>query len=82
MHKTFRKSVIKKFAKKPGIMQTKELDPLGVSVQIRVAALNFYLIVRERYQYETDLSLKDKSIYDELFNLAKKVIDKTKDIIG
>ena len=38
--------------------------------------------IREWYQYETDLSLKDKEIYNELFNLAKKVIDKTKDIIG
>jgi uncharacterized protein (UPF0332 family) len=38
--------------------------------------------IREHYQYETDLSLKDKELYDKLLGLAKKVIDKTKDIVG
>ena len=38
--------------------------------------------IREWYQYGTDLSLENKEVYNELFNLAKKVIDKTKDIIG
>lgn len=43
---------------------------------------NTSIEIREQYQYETDLSLKDKEIYNELFWLAKKVIDETKDIIG
>lgn len=38
--------------------------------------------IREQYQYETDLSLKDEEIYNGLLELAKRVIDKTKDIIG
>jgi len=38
--------------------------------------------IREQYQYETDLSLKDKEIYDELLELAKKIINKTKDILS
>jgi len=38
--------------------------------------------IREQYQYETDLSLEDKDVYNELLNLAKKVINETKDIVG
>ncbi len=36
--------------------------------------------VREQYQYGTNLSLKD-DLYKELFELAKKIISKTKEII-
>jgi len=36
--------------------------------------------IRERYQYGTSLSLKD-NLYKELFELAQKVISKTKEII-
>ncbi len=36
--------------------------------------------IREQYQYETSLSIKD-DIYKELFKLAKEVISKAKDII-
>lgn len=36
--------------------------------------------IREQYQYGTSLSLKDE-LYEELFELAKKVISKTKEII-
>src|SRR3989338_1697841 len=36
--------------------------------------------IRERYQYETFLSLKD-NLYKELFELAQEVIAKTKEII-
>lgn len=38
--------------------------------------------IREQYQYETDLSLKEKELYDELLELTKRVIDDTKNIIG
>jgi len=36
--------------------------------------------IREKYQYGTSLSLKD-NLYKELFELAQKVISKTKEII-
>jgi len=36
--------------------------------------------IREQYQYGTSLSIKD-SLYNELFELAKEVISKTKEII-
>jgi len=36
--------------------------------------------IREQYQYGVSLSIKD-DLYDELFELAKKFISKTKDII-
>ena len=38
--------------------------------------------IREQYQYETDLSIKNDELYEELFELAQKVIDETKGIIG
>ena len=38
--------------------------------------------IRERYQYETDLSLKDKKMYDKLLELAMKVVDEAKNIVG
>ncbi|HLC57277.1 MAG TPA: HEPN domain-containing protein [Candidatus Nanoarchaeia archaeon] len=38
--------------------------------------------IREQYQYETELSLKDKEVYGRLLELAKKVIDEAKDIVG
>ena len=36
--------------------------------------------IRERYQYETKLSLKE-DLYDELLELAKNILNKTKGII-
>ena len=36
--------------------------------------------VREQYQYGTNLSLKD-DLYNELLELAKKIIARTKEII-
>ncbi len=36
--------------------------------------------IREKYQYGTSLSLKD-NLYKELFELAQKIISKTKEII-
>jgi len=36
--------------------------------------------VREQYQYGTSLSIKD-DLFDELFELAKKIITKTKEIM-
>ena len=34
--------------------------------------------IREQYQYGTSLSIKDDSLYDELFSLAQEVLSKTK----
>lgn len=36
--------------------------------------------IREKYQYGTSLTLKE-DLYNEMFNLAKRVISKTKEII-
>ncbi len=36
--------------------------------------------LREEYQYSTKVSLENKE-YEKLFNLAKKILDKTKEII-
>ena len=36
--------------------------------------------IREQYQYGTNLSLKD-NLYEELFELAKNIISRTKEII-
>ncbi|MEK6850730.1 MAG: HEPN domain-containing protein [Nanoarchaeota archaeon] len=38
------------------------------------------LEIREKYQYSTSLTLKE-DLYNDLFNLAKEVISKTKEII-
>lgn len=38
------------------------------------------LEIREQYQYGTSLSIKD-DVYKELFELAKKIISKTKEIV-
>jgi uncharacterized protein (UPF0332 family) len=39
------------------------------------------LDVRERYQYGTELAL-DNSLFEEIFNLAKDVLEQTKEIIN
>ena len=36
--------------------------------------------IREKYQYSTKVALENKE-YEELLNLAKKIIDRTKEII-
>ncbi|MBI2106269.1 hypothetical protein HYT56_05555, partial [Candidatus Woesearchaeota archaeon] len=38
--------------------------------------------IREQYQYETDLSLKDKKMYNKLLELTMKVIDKAKNAVA
>lgn len=56
------------------------LDKMAFSLESEKSKEKTSIKIREQYQYGTDLSLED-NLYQELFELAKKVIAKTKEII-
>jgi len=58
----------------------KELLNKIASLNIKESDGKTSIEIREQYQYGTSLSIKDK-LYNELFELAKEVISKTKEII-
>lgn len=50
------------------------------SLDIKDTDKNVITQIREKYQYGTELSIKD-DLYEELFELATKVMEKTKEIV-
>ena len=58
----------------------KELLDRIASLDIEKSREKTSVEIREQYQYGTSLSIKD-NLYKELFELAKEIISKTKDII-
>ncbi|MBL7147859.1 MAG: HEPN domain-containing protein [Nanoarchaeota archaeon] len=56
------------------------LDKIALSLDVEKSKEKTSIKIREQYQYGTDLSLEE-NLYKELFELAKKVILKTKEII-
>ena len=73
------------FALINSLIEDKKID-FNIEILNKIASLDdkeqeeTSIGVREYYQYETDLSLKDDNTYKELFELAREVISKTKDI--
>ena len=56
------------------------LDKIALSLNMEKSKDKTSIKIREQYQYGTELSLEE-DLYQELFELAKKVIAKTKEII-
>ena len=72
------------FALIGSLIEDKRID-FDIELLNKIASLdikeeNTSIEIREKYQYGTSLSIQD-NLYDELFELAKKVISKTKEII-
>ncbi len=75
------------FALINSLIEDKEID-FDVEILNKISALSYKeketetsIEIREYYQYETDLTLKDDKVYNDLFALAQEVISITKDII-